>query len=351
MPAPSDLANRLAEDLMEVGTALGFKSYKEELSGELSRLKIDVVWKVEIPALAGSPYLPQEITVVSIEIQISKSDASISHGLLKGLYKNSPYHLVVCQYKLEQYLKDILKNAKPKGLIILDGDQFINLQMWIQYKLSKKHEFQRLERKSIEDIYRSMKDQPEELEENIREAVKEEIEMMFTPKRLKEMLDAVDPAHFSKSEVIADSLNSVINIMKSLMSEYEITSSIVMSPSSLLRRPTITGTVFGDWSQGRFRLDKNDIHFEWPEYKELLGVTFTRRNVFIRSVSYSVVLEESIPTRVVKSFIVNLAEEFNSTMKNFVVTEEDRKELEQVIGVIKNVSNKLQLTIDSEKPE
>lgn len=48
MPSPSDLATRLAEDLLEVGKILGFETEKEQPIQDGSKFRIDVFWKMKM---------------------------------------------------------------------------------------------------------------------------------------------------------------------------------------------------------------------------------------------------------------------------------------------------------------
>src|SRR5436853_805842 len=136
MPAPSTWAMRLAEDLREIGEKLGYQSTMEEPPVEKSELKIDVVWKILTSGIKEdvSP-LPKELIIISIEIQYSESQASISHGLVKAQYAGSPYHIIISYLSLTQDFKIALHKNKPVGLKIIDGSAVMDLQLWIQHML------------------------------------------------------------------------------------------------------------------------------------------------------------------------------------------------------------------------
>src|SRR5437773_5107199 len=124
MPAPSRWAKRMADDLQQVGEILGFVSTTETPPVEGSDFAIDVVWKLPIKDLKkeGSP-LPNELVIVSIEIQYSESPASISHGLVKGQHAGSPYHIIVSNKPVNEDFKNMLNAVKPRGLKIIEGDE------------------------------------------------------------------------------------------------------------------------------------------------------------------------------------------------------------------------------------
>ena len=46
MPAPSALATRLTDDLVEVGESFGFEATKEHTVLESSKLRVDAFWKI-----------------------------------------------------------------------------------------------------------------------------------------------------------------------------------------------------------------------------------------------------------------------------------------------------------------
>ena len=60
MPSTSEIANKLADDLVAIGKILGFESVKEAPVLEGSTYRVDVLWE-----------LSRAINVASIEIQYS----------------------------------------------------------------------------------------------------------------------------------------------------------------------------------------------------------------------------------------------------------------------------------------
>jgi len=113
MPATSELADRLANDLVTIGKILGLESVKEAPVLEGSTYRVDVLW-----TLAG------QFNVASIEIQCSDSPTSISHNIFKSESTLHPSkHIVISYNKLTENYKEIL-NRYP-GIVIKEGKKEI----------------------------------------------------------------------------------------------------------------------------------------------------------------------------------------------------------------------------------
>jgi len=112
MPAPSSLAKRLANDLVEVGRMFGFEAIIEQPIQKGSLYRVDVFWKLKMPK--SSPF--SDINIASIEIQYSDSPSSISHNIFKVEKILHPaVHFVISYFKLsDDYKNNVLKANYPK---------------------------------------------------------------------------------------------------------------------------------------------------------------------------------------------------------------------------------------------
>lgn len=114
MPSTSEIANKLADDLVAVGKILGFESVKEAPVLEGSTYRVDVLWE-----------LSRAINVASIEIQYSNSPTSISHNIFKTEPTLHPaIHVVISYNELTADYKEIL-NLHP-GVILIEGKEEID---------------------------------------------------------------------------------------------------------------------------------------------------------------------------------------------------------------------------------
>jgi hypothetical protein len=138
MPDTSELADKLADDLVLVGKILGFGSEKEAPVKEGSTYCVDVLWKLLLPK--GSPF--PVANVASIEIQYSNSPASISHNIFKAEPTLHPaIHIVVSYSSLTANYKEILKlNYPSAGLVIFEGEEKVEeLNSWISDVIANKN--------------------------------------------------------------------------------------------------------------------------------------------------------------------------------------------------------------------
>lgn len=241
MPAPSIWAQRMAEDLVEAGSILGFNATKETIPVEGSALRIDVVWKFHVASMNDGVVkplpIPEDITVVSIEIQYSNSPSSISHGLVKGQYANSPYHVIVSYCTIPEDFKKALMNIKPMGLIILDGDKFQDLQTWTAYLLN--HQKQLSRKEAIpQKVYKAILDNPDKMEEKIRETIEEEVELLFTPKKIKQLYELVS-FPIGDGVILSDSIDAAIIFAKDMLNKLKLSKNIYLHSTDLFVNPQV----------------------------------------------------------------------------------------------------------------
>jgi len=123
MPNTSELADKLANDLVTVGEIFGFESTKEAPVKEGSLFCVDVLWRLLLPKESPVP----AGNFASIEIQYSESPSSISHNIFKAEKTLHPsIHMIVSFHKLTTEYKEILKSQYPyEGLAIFDGREGI----------------------------------------------------------------------------------------------------------------------------------------------------------------------------------------------------------------------------------
>lgn len=229
MPAPSELATRLADDLVQVGKLFGFEAAKEQPIHEGSKFRVDVFWKMQMPA--GSPF--PTVNIASIEIQYSDSTASISHGILKAEHTLHPaIHFVISYYELtEDYKNNVLRAAYPhSGLKIIDGEDNVReLNLWITRFLAIPTEENRLatEGKKIHDfVVAQLPAQETELKERIRQNFQSEIEKVFLPPEIASLLEKFAEIASAELEynrtIIDDVFATFIELVQSKLRKYHI---------------------------------------------------------------------------------------------------------------------------------
>jgi hypothetical protein len=139
MPATSEQADKLADELVQVGKILGFESIREASVSEGSSYRVDVLWRLLIAKDGPFPLA----NIASIEIQYSNSPASISHNIFKAEPTLHPsFHMIISYDELsEDYKKVLLENYPGAGLVILDGKSNVeNLKLWMHKILEDRNE-------------------------------------------------------------------------------------------------------------------------------------------------------------------------------------------------------------------
>ena len=136
MPGTSKVADKLADDLVEVGRILGFEPKKEAPVKEGSMSCVDILWRFLLPIKNPFP-IPN---IASIEIQYSDSPASISHNIFKAEPTLHPaLHIVISYNALSSDYKEILRRSYPAGLAIFEGVEGIKeLNDWIAQVIASK---------------------------------------------------------------------------------------------------------------------------------------------------------------------------------------------------------------------
>jgi hypothetical protein len=229
MPAPSALATRLADDLVEVGESFGFEATKEQPILEGSKLRVDVFWKMKMPR--GSPF--PTVNIASIEIQYSNAPSSISHGILKTEKTLHPaIHFVISYYELTADYKEVLKAEYPhSGLVIIDGgDKVRELNLWITRfsAIPEEEKMLAVEGKKILDfaVAQLPKLRESEITEGIRKNFQLEIGRVFAPPEIASLLKKFAEIEALESEydrtLIDDVFAAFIEFVQSRLRKYHI---------------------------------------------------------------------------------------------------------------------------------
>jgi hypothetical protein len=332
----------MAEDLVEAGSILGFSATKETVPVEGSALRIDVVWKLHVESMKNEVIkpipIPEDITVVSIEIQYSHSLSSISHGLIKGQYANSPYHVVVSYYTLPEDFKRSLMNIKSIGLIILDGDKFQDLQTWTAYLLNHQKQLSGKE-KIPQKVYKAISDNPDNMEEKIRETIEEEVKLLFTPKKIKELYELVT-FPIGDGVILSDSIDAAIRFAKDILNKLNLSKNIYLRSIDLFVNPQILyGSPYSDSEKYNIAITAEKMYLVIPGYNN--SMTFETRNVYVKDVNGKLLMWESISTSKVKSFILGIMESAQDYIKSYNINPQDLIEMEQIISTIKKIHKSL----------
>jgi hypothetical protein len=227
MPATSELADRLANDLVRVGETLGFKAVKEEPVVEKSTYRIDVLWSMPMPT--GSPF--PVVNIASIEIQYSDSPTSISHNIFKAEKTVHPsFHVVISYNKLSDDYKTILKSHYPiSGLVVLEGDDEVRkLNLWITRFIAVKAEETKLAetggkilRFALHPARRA--NQLQTIDE-IRKVFRPDIQNLFLPPEVESLLRfLVETKSLASDRALLDDVfNAFIGFIQNALKSYKV---------------------------------------------------------------------------------------------------------------------------------
>lgn len=332
MPAPSDLALRLAEDLVEVGKLFGFEAQREQPIKEGSKLRVDVFWKMRMPPESPFP----DINVASIEIQSSYSPASISHGILKSEQTLHPaIHFVVSYYKLtSDYKENVLRTHYPlSGLVIIDGEEKVReLNLWITRLLTIKNEESKLIEKgrTIRDYAISQLPNVNEtqIKERIRERFQSEIEEVFLPPEFASLLEKFVEIESRNSEydrtIIDDVFASFIKFLQSKLERYNIPR-VSISSGLLFSEFNIEPDFSSNTRFGDIEIEQDDLVI-----RDSGGYRYTVHvddgNAYIESEA-GTVCQEGLNVADLVHFIKHASEEIEKQLSRYSITEDDKKRL------------------------
>ena len=337
MPAPSDLATRLAEDLVEVGKILGFETEKEQPIQDGSKFRIDVFWKMRMPEKSPFP----DINISSIEIQYSQSPASISHGIFKAEKTLHPaVHVVISYFKLtDDYIKNVLKPNYPRsGLLIINGEEEVRkLNLWITRFLTIKSEENKLMEKGRmieESAISKLPDISEsDMKEWIRENFQSEIEKVFLPPEIASLLEKfleIESAGAEYNRSIIDNVfDAFIHYVQSIVQKYSI--------------PRIYINAFFLFSEFNIEPEfatydtklQDDIEIEasrviirdsngYP-----LDVNVQEGNAYVESEA-GIVCKEGLKAANIIDFIKKASEEIEKEIRKYRISEDERKILDSI---------------------
>ena len=337
MPAPSDLATRLAEDLVEVGKILGFETEKEQPVQDGSQFRIDVFWKMRMPEKSPFP----DINISSIEIQYSQSPTSISHGIFKAEKTLHPaVHVVISYFKLtDDYIKNVLKPNYPRsGLLIINGEEEVRkLNLWITRFLTIKSEENKLMEKGRmieESAISKLPDINEsEMKEWIRENFQSEIEKVFLPPEIASLLEKFMEIESAGVEydrsIIDDVFNTFIEYVQSMMEKHSIPR---ISVDAIFLFPEYT--MEPEFAKHDIELrDDIEIEVSTVTIRDSSGypliVKVESGNAYVDSEA-GTVCTRGLKALDIINFIKNASEEIEKEMRKYRISEEERKTLDSI---------------------
>lgn len=337
MPAPSELATRLADDLVQVGKLFGFEAVREQSVHEGSKFRVDVFWKMQMPA--GSPF--PTVNIASIEIQYSDSLTSISHGIFKAEHTLHPaIHFVISYYELtEDYKNNVLRPAYPQsGLRIIDGeDKVRELNLWITRFLAIPTEESKLaaEGKKIHDfaVAQLPNVQETEIKNRIRQNFQSEIEKVFLPPEVASLLKKFAEIASAESEYDRSLIDNVfatfIEFVQSKLKKYDIPR-ISVSASPLLTEFNI------EEEFANFNIEfRSDIEIEQDRVvirdsdNNAFEVEVENGNACIRSQA-ELVCREGLNAEDLICFLQNASEEIEKRIGRYRISKEDQERLNAI---------------------
>jgi hypothetical protein len=336
MPAPSELAKRLAQDLVEVGKIFGFQASKEEPIQEESKFRVDVFWKLPMPE--GSPF--PEINIASIEIQYSYSPSSISHGILKAESTLHPaIHFVISYYNLtDDYKDNILKTTYPRsGLVIIEGEEEVRkLNLWITRYLTIEDEERKLVEKgsAIQKLVNAgvrANENDSAIKENIRETFQSDIAGVFLPPEFSSLLEMFEIESRGREfdrEVIDDVFYAFISFVQSMLQRHNIPR-VEVDASNLFSEFKI---------EEEFHKTKLEDYLDIDQFQVIirdrsgypLEVLVENGNARVDSPA-GTICEEGLNSADIIHFIKKSSEEIKKEINKYRISEKDRKLLERII--------------------
>jgi len=322
----AEQAKRLIKDLLEVGVKFGFKAIAE---GEIvpgSDFKVDVVWKIPMP----DKTFFSEINVACMEVQYSKSPASITHNLCKAEKTLHPaVHFVISYKDIAPEHKEVLEREVPAGLVIIHGEEAVReLNLWITRFLTLKPEEAKIESvgKRILEFVEKNKTEPSELKlaENIRNAFAMDIKEVIIPPEVSSLVKFVQDSKNAKREALDEVFQAFVNFVKQEVEKYGIAN--VSFHSSLLFPTGI-------------KIESNypGSEIEFSQYIEI-----TSDGIFARTSGgypHSIFLTKgtaylqtqggtycrySFTTKEFKDFLISACQTVESTLKCYQVSEEEQ---------------------------
>lgn len=337
MPAPSELATRLADDLIEVGKLFGFEAVKEQPIHEGSKFRVDVFWRMQMPE--GSPF--PTVNVASIEIQYSDSPASISHGILKAEKTLHPaVHFVISYYELSgDYKNNVLRATYPhSGLVIIDGeDKVRELNLWITRFLAIPADEKKLsaEGKKIHDFAVSQLPNvdEQEIKERIRQNFQSKIEKVFLPPEIASLLRKFGEIESVESEYDRTLIDGVfatfIDFVQSKLKKYSIPR-VYVSANLLFTEYNIEPE-FSDRDiefQSDIEIEQNSVVIR-DKNGYALEIKVENGNAYIESPA-GTVCEEALNTEDLIYFIQHASEKIRDQICKYRISKEDQEKLNTI---------------------
>jgi len=336
MPAPSALATRLADDLVEVGKSFGFEATKEQPILEGSKLRVDVFWKMQLPK--GSPF--PTVNIASIEIQYANAPTSISHGILKTEKTLHPaIHFVISYYELTADYKEVLKAEYPhSGLVVIDGeDKVRELNLWITRFFAIPEEEKKLavEGKKILDfaVAQLPKLGESEIKEGIRQNFQSEIGKVFVPPEIASLLQKFAEIEASESEydrtLIDDVFEAFIEFVQSRLRKYHIPR-ICVSANLLFTEYNIEPE-FANKNiefQDNIEIEQNRVVIRDSD-NYAVEIEVKKGNAYIESEA-GTVCREGLNAEDLVYFLQNASEQIENSIGRYRISKEDQEKLDAI---------------------
>jgi len=338
MPAPSALATRLAEDLVQVGKILGFEAEKEQPVQEGSNFRVDVFWKMKMP----EGCLFEEVNIASIEIQYSNAPHSVTHNIFKVEKTLHPaIHVVISYNELtEEYIETVLKTNFPReGLVIINGSEEVGkLNLGITRFLAIEKDEEKLKetgesiRKFAINNFQDFG--KEEIEQRIRHTFKPELEEVFLPPEIKSLLETFVDIDSKDEEynrdIVDDVFWSFIDFVQTKMKKYSI--------------PRIH--IYAHYLFSDFKIEEEfaNSHIELRNNIEIeqdaiiirdvnnypLSVEVENGIAYVNSPA-GVVCREGVSSIDMISFVKNASEDVKKEIRKYISSEDDKKTLEAIL--------------------
>lgn len=195
-------------------------------------------------------------------------------------------------------------------------------------------------KKMPQKVYKAILDNPNNMEEGIRESIKEDVKLLFTPMKIQELYEKVS-FPIGDGNILSESIDTAIKFVKDILGKYKFSKTISVSSSELFRDPAIAESMYTNWEKYRIVISSEKIYLYtgYSGYENRL--IFEARNVFIKDREEKTVMWESIPTEKVKSFILEIMQAARNYISTFVVNSDDLTELEQTISTINKLKDNL----------
>jgi len=339
MPSTSELASRLANDLVQVGQIFGFEAMREEPVLPDSRLAVDVFWRLPMPS--GSPF--PAVSVACIEIQYSNAPTSVGFNIFKAEKTLHPaFHVVISYHSLSKDIKDTLNSHFPhRGLVVIDGeDQVGELNIFINRFIALKPEEAKLRETGKKILQLAANNvatnNDSQIAEKIRVVFERKIKEVFLPPEIGSLIEYfIGNKDLSESREIIDEVFEVFT--KFVQKKLDVSDiPYVELPLNLLLYDChfASGSPVREENLGNYiEINQNSVIVRTRDDYSL-DVTVRNGTVFLDTEA-DTVCSQPLTSEDIIQFVAHASDKTVAELNRYEVPEEDKEILRKIIEVLR----------------